>query len=307
MRSHHEKTRFSTIFIIVFINQGALSMSAAPTAGSIMEIGHINLNVPSQDAALTYYVAALGLTRDPEAMTGTGNMWINVGASQFHLPSRQPTQRHRGTVGLVMPCEASGRHRLLQRLQRAQDALRATLFSFDESDECVNVQCPWGNHMRLHPPSQQLLGASTLGMAYIEFNVPPGTAQLIGSFYATVIGAAVAHGDNQPIFAGVSGSSVRVLCGQYQALIFRETALPLPEFDGYHIQITLSDFPAIYRRLADMRLITRGSVRDEEYRFTDIVNIEDGRVLFQVEHECRSAQHPLHGRHLVNCGAALQL
>jgi hypothetical protein len=282
-------------------------MSAAPTAGSIIEIGHINLNVPSQDVALTYYVEALGLTRDPEAMTGAGNMWINVGTSQFHLPTRQPTQRHRGTVGLVMPCEASGRHRLLQRLQLAQHALRGTLFSFDEADECINVQCPWGNHTRLHPPSHQLLGPSTLGMAYIEFHVPAGTAQLIGSFYATVIGAAVAQGDNQPIFPGVSGRSVRVLCGQYQALIFRETALPLPKYDGYHIQITLLDFPAIYRRLADMRLITRGSVHAEEYRFTDIVNIEDGRVLLQVEHECRSTQHPLHGRPLANCGAALQL
>ena len=29
----------------------------------------------------------LGLTRDPYLMTGVGNMWINVGRSQFHLPT----------------------------------------------------------------------------------------------------------------------------------------------------------------------------------------------------------------------------
>jgi len=58
------------------------------------------------------------------------------------------------------------------------------------------------------------------------FNVPAGTAQHIGTFYATVIGALLAHGDIQPTAPGVSGSSVRVLCGHHQALVFRETALP---------------------------------------------------------------------------------
>ena len=139
----------------------------------------------------------------------------------------------------------------------------------------------------------------------MEFHVPAGTAQHIGTFYATVIGALVAHGDIQRTAPGVSGSSVRVLCGQHQALVFRETALPVPEYDGYHIQLTFSDFPAIHRRLADMRLITRGSVENGEYRFTDIVNVEDGRVLFQVEHECRSEQHKLYGRSLLNSGAAV--
>ncbi len=268
---------------------------------SIVELGHINLHVPSQDAALVFYVAALGLTRDPEAMLGTGNMWVNVGSSQFHLPSRQPTQRHRGIVGLVLPGVVSGRDKLLQRLRLASDALRGTMFSFDETDEFVDVRCPWGNHIRLHPPSPPLLGPASLGMAYIEFHVPSGSAAHIGRFYRDVLRAAVELGSEQPLCC-----SVRVMCGPHQALVFRETALPLPEYDGYHIMLTLNDFPAIHRRLADLRLITRGSVLEEEYRFVDIVNVDDGRVLYQVEHECRSTQHALSGRPLVNSGAATE-
>ncbi len=288
-----------------YAKTAALIMSRP--GSSIVDIGHINVNVPSQDTALAFYVAALGLTRDPEAKTGASNLWINVGDSQFHLPSRLPTQRHRGTVGLVLPGVVSGRDTLLQRLRGAQDALEGSMFSFDESGECVDVRCPWGNRIRLHPPSHQLLGSSALGMAYIEFDVPLGTLQHIGAFYSAVIGAAVVLGSSPSLFPGdcASGSSARVLCGRHQALVFRETTLPLPEYDGYHVMLTLSDFPAIYRRLADMQLITRGSVQEEEYRFTDIVNPADGSVLLQVEHECRSMQHALHGRILVNSGAAL--
>jgi catechol 2,3-dioxygenase-like lactoylglutathione lyase family enzyme len=276
-------------------------------ASSIVDIGHINVNVPNKETALAFYVAALGLTRDPDAKTGPSNLWINVGDSQFHLPSRRPTQRHRGTVGLVLPGVVSSRDAVLQRLRSARDALQGTLFSFDEAEEYVDVQCPWGNRIRLHPPSHQLLGSSTMGMAYIQFDVPAGTLQHIGAFYSTLIGAAVILGSCQPLFPGdrAHGSSVRVLCGEHQALVFRETTLPLPEYDGYHIMLTLSDFPAIYQRLADMQLITRGSVQEEEYRFTDIVNPADGSVLLRIEHECRSMQHAQWVRLLSNTGTAL--
>jgi hypothetical protein len=120
-----------------------------------------------------------------------------------------------------------------------------------------------------------------------------------------VIGALLAHGHIQPTAPGVSGSSVRVLCGQHQALVFRETALPAPEHDGYHIQLTFSDFPAIHRRLADMRmrLITRGSVENGEYRFVLLISCmaTTGACCSIMEHE---EQHKLYGRCLVNSGAA---
>ena len=225
---------------------------ACDAFGSIVEIGHINLQSPNQDTAIAFYAGALGLTRDPDAMTGSSNMWINVGCSQFHLPSRSPTQLHRGTVGLV----TGSRDGLLQRLRLARDVLKDTKFAFAEAEGHIDVTCPWGNRVRCHAPQAQLLGFAMLGMAYVEFDVPVGTTEGIGRFYSEVIGAAASAGGD---------ACVRVGCGAHQALIFRESSSPLPTYDGYHIMLTLSEFTGIYRRLADLRLITRGGVELQEY------------------------------------------
>src|ERR1700740_813019 len=80
--------------------------------GNIIKLEHVNLTVPDQRLATIFYVSGLGLTRDPYLMTGVDNMWINVGDSQFHLPTRSP-QVLRGCVGLVIP----DRGALLERLR----------------------------------------------------------------------------------------------------------------------------------------------------------------------------------------------
>ena len=54
--------------------------------GNIVELGHVNNRIPDQRLATLFYIAGLGLTRDPVLMTSTDNMWVNVGKSQFHLP-----------------------------------------------------------------------------------------------------------------------------------------------------------------------------------------------------------------------------
>ncbi|HEX9810024.1 MAG TPA: hypothetical protein VGC25_10555, partial [Alphaproteobacteria bacterium] len=55
---------------------------AAEDLGNIVNLGHVNVTVPDQRLATAYYVSALGLTRDPYLLTGTNNMWVNVGMSQ---------------------------------------------------------------------------------------------------------------------------------------------------------------------------------------------------------------------------------
>ena len=79
--------------------------------GNIVCLEHVNTSVPDQQLATTFYIMGLGLTRDPYIMTGTNNMWINVGRAQFHLPSGN-AQVLRGTSGIVI----EGREALLQRL-----------------------------------------------------------------------------------------------------------------------------------------------------------------------------------------------
>ena len=70
--------------------------------GNIVEFGHVNVTVPDQSKAISFYITGLGLTRDPFIMAGIENIWVNVGRSQFHLPTRG-TQVLRGTVGLLLP------------------------------------------------------------------------------------------------------------------------------------------------------------------------------------------------------------
>ena len=56
--------------------------------GNILGMEHLNVQVPNQEMAQTFYAAGLGFTRDPYMMVGPENMWINVGQQQFHLPTR---------------------------------------------------------------------------------------------------------------------------------------------------------------------------------------------------------------------------
>src|ERR1700741_3793949 len=69
--------------------------------GNIVNLGHVNVCINDQHLATHYYISGLGLTRDPFLNTGAGNMWVNVGISQFHLPTGQPDGL-RGVNGLVV-------------------------------------------------------------------------------------------------------------------------------------------------------------------------------------------------------------
>jgi hypothetical protein len=91
----------------------------------------------------------------------------------------------------------------------------------------------------------------------------------------------------------------RVKVGKDQYLQFRESDRKQPDFDGHHVQIYITDFSGPYRRLLERGLISRED-NQYQYRFKDIVDPADGRRLFTVEHEVRSATHPMYLRPLVN-------
>src|SRR5665213_3600646 len=134
---------------------------AAEDLGNIVNVGHLNLAVADQVRATSYYVSGLGVTRDPYVNTGTGNMWINVGVSQFHLPTGTP-ERFRGVVGLVVPDRAA----LLARLAAVRSELDGTRFAFREGNDAVETTCPWGNRIACHDVDAARFGAVSLGMAY---------------------------------------------------------------------------------------------------------------------------------------------
>src|SRR6266513_1522570 len=69
--------------------------------GNIAGLEHVNLRIDDQPLGNQFYVVGLGLTRDPYLNVADTNMWINVGRSQFHLPTGK-AQVVRGHTGLVI-------------------------------------------------------------------------------------------------------------------------------------------------------------------------------------------------------------
>jgi predicted enzyme related to lactoylglutathione lyase len=260
---------------------------AAEDLGNIVALEHVNVTVPNQELATRFYIDALGLTRDPYMMTGPNIMWVNVGRSQFHLPANKP-QLLRGHTGVVLPDRAA----LLKRLTRARKHLEGTKFDFRELDGCVEATCPWGNRIRCFEPNERF-GRITLGIPYVEFDVPAGSADGIARFYSRIMGAQAAPlEDKQGRFACVTA-------GNAQNLFFRETDRPLPAYDNHHIQVYIADFSEPYNKLKEKGLITQESDQ-HQYRFQDIIDPDGGKVLFTIEHEVRSLKHPLYMRPLVN-------
>lgn len=255
--------------------------------GNIVLLEHVNVTIPDQRLATIFYLSGLGLTRDPYLMSGIDNMWVNVGRTQFHLPSRG-AQVLRGHVGIVLP-DLPG---LKDRLQQVAPLLAETRFAWTERDGVVEATCPWGNRYRCHAPSPEF-GDTDLAIAYVAFDVPPEAARGIARFYEQILGA---HARVE----GAAGSETAVIAvSASQRLRYRESAAPLPPYDGHHIQVYIVDFSGPHRRLLERGLVTEES--DEyQYRFRELVDPATGKALFTIEHEVRSLTHPLYARPLVN-------
>jgi catechol 2,3-dioxygenase-like lactoylglutathione lyase family enzyme len=255
--------------------------------GNIIALEHVNLAIPDQQLATAFYIAGLGFTRDPFLFPGLENMWINIGRSQCHLPSRG-TQRLRGTIGIVVP----DLKKLAQRLEKAAPLLAGTQFAFAVHADRIDATCPWGNRFHCYAPSAGF-GSMELGMPYVEFDVPRASAEGITRFYRELIGATA-------VLEQRDGAAVACVdSGPEQTLLFRETAAPLPDYDNHHIQIYIADFSGPHAALMKRGLITEES-NQHQYRFRDIVDPADGRVLYTVEHEVRSLTNPLYARPLIN-------
>jgi catechol-2,3-dioxygenase len=259
----------------------------AEDVGNIVFLEHVNFRVPDQKLATAFYVMALGFTRDPYLMVGLENMWINLGRSQFHLPTGNPNLS-RGRVGTVIP----DFDELPARLEYAQKFLDGTKYSYKVEANHADVTCPWGNEIRLHRAGPES-GFMTLGMPYVEFPVPTGHADGIARFYNEVLDApSRLERDN--------GSAVaRVQVGHGQSLRFRETSEDIRAYDGYHIAVYITDFGGSHAKLEERGIVSEES-NPYQYRFQEIVDPDSGKLLYEIEHEVRSFTHPMYARPLVN-------
>ena len=258
---------------------------AAEDLGNVVKLEHVNVRIPDQRLSTLFYVAGLGFTRDPYMNVGLTNIWVNIGDQQFHLPTGAP-QVLRGHTGLVVRDLKA----LKERLAGIQSDLKNTRFEWADRGDYVDVTSPWGNHYHCYGPGAY--GSMTLGVPYVEFTVPKGSAAGIQRFYSQVIGAP-SH-----LESGADGTAASVEVGTNQKMVFRE-AEHVPDYDGHHIAVYLVNFSGPYEFLKERNLITE-DIRNHQFRFQDIVDPQTGQTVFTLEHEVRSSRHPGYRRQLVN-------
>jgi hypothetical protein len=255
--------------------------AVAEDVGNIVSLEHVNVRIDDQSLATLFYIVGLGFTRDPYMNVGLTNMWINIGDQQFHLPTGKP-QVLRGHTGLVVPDLTS----LKERLASVRDQLSGTLFAWSDQGEYVEARSPWGNVYHCYAAGS--FGAMQLGVPYVELTVPRGSASAIQRFYSEVFDAPGTLQDG--------AASVEVGLGQ--TLVFRESD-EVAEYDGHHIAVYIANFSGPFDYLEEHGLITEG-IRNHQFRFQDIVDLDTGKPVFALEHEVRSSRHPGFRRSLVN-------
>ena len=260
--------------------------------GNVVSLDHLNLTITDQQIATLFYVVGLGFTRDPYLTVGLENMWLNLGRQQFHLPTRPEAQTIRGRIGLVVP----DLDELEERLRTVEPGLAGTTFAYSRGVDSVDVTGPWGNRFHCSAPNEAF-GGTLMGVPYVEFDVAPGTAAGIARFYETVLGASTS-------VDAASGNAASIHVGREQSLVFRETDEPIPAFDGHHLAVYLADFSLPHAALDARGLVTQES-NEHQFRFTDIVDLDSGEVLYKLDHELRSMYHPMYQRPLVNRDPAL--
>ena len=263
----------------------ANTAAAAEDIGNIASMEHVNTRVPDQSVATLFYIVGLGFTRDPYMNVGLTNIWVNIGEQQFHLPTGAP-QVVRGHTGLVV----RDLQALKGRLASVEHGLEGTQFSWSDRGDYVDVNSPWGNHFHCYAPGAY--GSMKLGVPYVEFTVPIGSAAGIRRFYEQVLGAPAS------LDTGADGTAASVDVGTNQKLVFRESE-QVPEYDGHHIAVYLVNFSGPFQFLQERNLITE-DIRNHQFRFQDIVDPDSGATVFRLEHEVRSSRHPGYRRPLVN-------
>jgi len=262
--------------------------SRPPEVGSFVHFEHVNYRVDDHRPAMLYFLVGLGFTREPYRMIGVRNMWVNVGLQQFHLPIGEPTP-FPGEVHVAVPELARTR----ADLESVAPQLKHTAFACKAENGTLATRTPWGHAVRVHD-ARKLPGHLPQSVPLVAFHVPPGTAEGIGRFYREALGCPAE-------LAGRKGArEATVTVGPHQAFRFveRKGAETAP-LHSNHVAVYLSRYWELYDWLGERDLIMERHGR-EQFRFSDIVDLDSGTLLFRMEHEMRSLYHPDFRKPLVN-------
>jgi hypothetical protein len=147
------------------------------------------------------------------------------------------------------------------------------------------------------------------GISFVEFKCPIGTAEQIALFYESVLDAttSVIDSDDGSKVAVIAFGNVDETGRADQSLLFRETSDDIPPYDGHHIAMyvgeSAADFDQAFRnaevagvvwvnpRFSDKATDLQGARKWQQFRFKDILDMETGEPVFELEHEIRSVEH----------------
>jgi hypothetical protein len=146
------------------------------------------------------------------------------------------------------------------------------------------------------------------GIDYVEFLCPMQTAAKIALFYESVLDATTSVvQDGETSVAIIALGNVDENGKADQSLLFRESEEALPPYDGHHIAMYVgqsqADFEQAYKnadiagvvwvnpRFSDKADTLQGAIEWKQFRFKDIIDIETGQKIFELEHEMRSIEH----------------
>ena len=191
--------------------------------------------------------------------------------------------------GNVFHCRAGG--------SRVDATLRQPIISPTETDEWGDVAAQYGRDE-----------SDCRGIDYVEFQCPVGTAAKIALFYESIFDATasvVQDGDTD--IAIVAFGNVDETGKADQSLLFRETEEVLPPYDGHHIAMYVGKSQADYEqafknaatagvvwvnpRFSDKADTLQAARECKQFRCKDIVDMETGEKIFELEHEMRSIEH----------------
>jgi len=279
---------------------------------------HINLVVGSKELAEYFYLNFLGFTRDAGK-----SFHVNLGQQQFHLAENgEPAQRIAGSIGLVVPSLDT----LRDRIAEAEKVLKDTQFSVESNkSDCITLTCPWGNRIHVYsvendcltltlntPRKMENLHANggaygshrmairgSPGIRYIEVACPLAKSGAIAKFYREIVGCIVMETPGRAVVC--VGPGVHLVFVESNSVSEKDTR----DMKGVHVCFYADGFEGLYQRLAARNLIWTNprflhldscdtweeAAACRTLRFKDIIDLETGEKILELEHETRPLRH----------------
>ena len=311
------------------LRRAVLDASAADVSSSdssldlngVAWLEHINLVVSSRQISEHFYMDFLGFTKDKSP-----SFHVNLGQQQLHLAENgDPAQVVTGSIGLAVPSLSTIRERI-HHMGALFEGTQYAVLDDNTADNCITMACPDGNILHLYGVDDDQTDGSALnspqkmtnlhvdgglygprmavrsqpGIRYVEIACRVGTAGKIAQFYKQMLECDVNDGMEGQCIVTV-GPGVHLVYTENESL----TDAAIRAMEGVHICIYANNFKKLYDRLKEGQLIwtnprfTRLDSCDtwEEahasrtLRFKDIIDLETGEKLLELEHETRPLRH----------------